>query len=79
VNFQKVLGPLRITKKELAEALWPILLRKPESELEQDAIKTPVLKVMLKARELVARLSSGSFMIGPAGSESAPDHQAPQG
>ncbi len=79
VNFQKVLGPLRITKKELAEALWPVLLRKLERELEQDAIETPVLKVMLKARELVARLSSGSFMIGPAGSESAPDHQAPQG
>jgi hypothetical protein len=62
-NFDTVIGPLRITKKRLAEALWPVLLSKVEHELAADTIETPVLKVILEVQRLVARLSSGSYML----------------
>jgi len=62
-NFDMVIGPLRITKKGLAEALWPLLLSKIERELTADTIETPVLKVILEVQQLVAHLSSGSYML----------------
>ncbi|MFI9569113.1 hypothetical protein [Streptomyces rishiriensis] len=44
-------------KAELAHALWPVLLAKCEAELAADAPTTPVLKVVLEARDLAARFT----------------------
>jgi hypothetical protein len=70
-NFDTVVGPLRITKKTLAEALWPVLLAKVEHELAADAAETPVPKVMLEARRLVGLLSSGTYMLSPSDDDDA--------
>lgn len=53
------LGRLRLQpqKVELAHALWPVLLAKCEAELASGTPTTPVLKVMLEARDLAARFA----------------------
>jgi hypothetical protein len=77
-NFDTVIGRLRITKKGLAEALWPVLLSKIERELAADTIETPALKVMLEVQRLVALLSSGSYMLRSGGDDASerPDSQS---
>jgi hypothetical protein len=62
-NIETVIGPLRITKPALAEALWATLLAKCERELESDVIETPIVKVMLEVQRLVGLLSSGSYVL----------------
>ncbi|MET7575283.1 hypothetical protein ABZT04_43555 [Streptomyces sp. NPDC005492] len=46
---------LRPEKVELAHALWPVLLAKCEAELAAGTPTTPVLKVVLEARNLATR------------------------
>ncbi len=57
--------PLRVRedKVQLAKLLWPALRDKCEKEYVTGDIKTPALKIVLEARELVGRLS-GTFLIG---------------
>ena len=62
-KIETVIGPLRITKPALAEALCPILLAKCEQELETDVIETPILKVMLEVQRLAGLLSGGSYVL----------------
>jgi hypothetical protein len=42
---------------ELAHALWPVLLAKCQAELAAGTPTTPVLKVVLEARDLAARFT----------------------
>jgi hypothetical protein len=62
-KIETVIGPLRITKPALAEALWPILLAKCEQELETDVIEAPILRVMLEVQRLAGLLSGGSYVL----------------
>jgi hypothetical protein len=48
---------------QLAKLLWPALRDKCEKEYVAGDIKTPALKIVLEARELVGRLT-GTFLIG---------------
>jgi hypothetical protein len=59
------IGRMRVPndKVELAKLLWPVLVEKCERELEQDDVRTPVLKVVLRARELVGQLSGGGYAL----------------
>jgi hypothetical protein len=72
-NFDTVIRPLRINKAALAEALWHVLLKKVERELESNQIKTPLLKVVLDVQRLVALLSSGNYMLPSPGGGSTSD------
>jgi hypothetical protein len=76
-NIDSVIGPLRIKKPDLAEAMWPVLLAKCERELANDTPKTPVLKVALDVQRLVALLSSGSYML-PSANDDEPERSDPQ-
>ncbi|MBP5895220.1 hypothetical protein [Streptomyces scabiei] len=62
------LGRLRVNeeKVELARLLWPVLLAKCEAEYVSDQVETPVLKLALEVRRLVAEVS-GIFAL--AGSD----------
>ena len=64
-DIKVVTGPLRVDKVPLAKVLWPVLLAKCEHEMETGKIETPILKVMLRVDELVARLSAGSYVLPP--------------
>jgi hypothetical protein len=68
-DIEVVTGPLRVNKIDLAKLLWPTLAEKCERELAADDVKTPVLKVILKVRDLAARLSAGSYVLPPANGE----------
>jgi hypothetical protein len=76
-GINSVIGPLRIKKPDLAEAMWPALLTKCERELANDTPDTPVLKVALDVQRLVAQLSGGSYML-PASENDAPEHSDPE-
>ncbi|MBF8190599.1 hypothetical protein ITP53_33785 [Nonomuraea sp. K274] len=70
------IGRMRVRndKVELAKLLWPVLVDKCERELEQDDVRTPVLKVVLRARELVGQLLGGGYaLIVPTTSPSSLD------
>jgi hypothetical protein len=62
-NIDRVIGPLRITKPVLAEALWPTLLAKCEGELERDQVMTPVLRIALEAQRLFTQLSGAGYVL----------------
>lgn len=70
-KFETVIGPLRIAKPALAEALWPTLLAKCERELECDVIETPILKVILEVQRLAGLLSGGSYVLPAASTDEA--------
>ncbi|WP_431910365.1 hypothetical protein [Amycolatopsis thermoflava] len=54
---------VREDKVELAKLLWPVLRDKCESEFVSGSVQTPVLKLVLEVREMVAHLA-GTFAIG---------------
>jgi hypothetical protein len=56
---------VRQDKVELAKVLWPILRAKFGAELAADNIKTPVLKLVVDVRQLVARLTGIFALRGP--------------
>ncbi|MER7929650.1 hypothetical protein ABTY96_42030 [Streptomyces sp. NPDC096057] len=58
---------LRPEKVELAHALWPVLLAKCEAELVAGTPTTPVLKVVLEARDLAARFTGVFALERPEG------------
>jgi hypothetical protein len=68
-DIKIVTGPLRVQKTQLAKLLWPVLLAKCQTELTTGKIETPILKVVLKVQELVARLSGGSYVLPPPESD----------
>ncbi len=73
-DIKTVIGPIRVKKTALAKALLSLLLAKCEHELAEDTVKTPVLKVVLEVRRLVALLSSGSYMLPSSSGEDSPGH-----
>ena len=62
-KIDSIIGPLRIKKSVLAEALWPVLLANCERELADNAIETPILKVILDVQRLEALLSAGTYVL----------------
>jgi hypothetical protein len=55
---------LKQDKLALAKLLWPSLLSKCEAEYAADTVTTPVLKVVLEVRELMAKLAGVRALAG---------------
>lgn len=66
-DIKVALGRLRVKedKVELARLLWPTLRARCEAEYSTDHIQTPVLKLVLEVRELIAKLSGVFALHGP--------------
>lgn len=64
-DIQLAIGPLGIreNKIELAELLWPGLMKKYEEQLAADEVKTPVLRMVEEVRKLVAMLQRPGFVL----------------
>jgi hypothetical protein len=70
IDIKVPLGHMRVRdeKVKLAQLLWPTLLAKCEAEYVADKVETPVLKVAIEVRDLVARLTGIFALMGPEGS-----------
>ena len=74
LDIESPLGRIRAPKDKvaLADILWPVLRAKCERELAADDITTPVLRLVMDVRRLVAQLSGASALQVPAGFTSDP-------
>ncbi|MDP3713418.1 MAG: hypothetical protein Q8R60_13165 [Mycobacteriales bacterium] len=61
-----VLGRLRIpaSKVRLAELLWPVLLRKIQSQAGEESPTLPLLRVLNDVRDKVGLLSGSGYVLG---------------
>jgi hypothetical protein len=69
LDIEAPLGRIRAPKDKvaLADILWPVLRAKCERELAAGAVATPVLRVVMDVRQLVAKLSGVFALEVPPG------------
>jgi hypothetical protein len=67
LDIKVPLGRMRVPddKVALAEILWPVLLAKCEREWAAEQVETPVLKVIVEVRDVVAQTSGGRALKVP--------------
>ncbi|MEU6247891.1 hypothetical protein [Glycomyces sp. NPDC047010] len=68
VDIKFVFSAMRMTesKTELARLLWPALLRKSEREYADDEPTTPVVRLVLEVRRVIARQTGIFGLRGPS-------------
>ena len=69
LDIEAPLGRIKAPKDKvaLADILWPVLRAKCERELAAGTVATPVLRVVMEVRRLVAKLSGVFALEMPSG------------